>query len=71
MDYIWTTLSNLAGQTAFANLYWGTFVMIAVACVFLVLAIKFGFEPLLYVISEHVPWYHCRWRTITLFLHVR
>ena len=49
MDYIWTTLSNLAGQTAFANLYWGNFVMIAVACVFLVLAIKFGFEPLLLV----------------------
>ncbi|MCM1157649.1 MAG: sodium ion-translocating decarboxylase subunit beta [Bacteroidales bacterium] len=49
MDYVWTTLQNLAGQTAFANLYWGNFVMIAVACVFLVLAIKFGFEPLLLV----------------------
>ncbi len=49
MDYIWNTLQNLAGQTAFANLYWGNFVMIAVACVFLVLAIKFGFEPLLLV----------------------
>lgn len=49
MDYIWTTLQNLAEQTAFANLYWGNFVMIAVACVFLVLAIKFGFEPLLLV----------------------
>ncbi len=49
MDYIWTTLQNLAGQTAFANLYWGNFVMIAIACVFLVLAIKYGFEPLLLV----------------------
>lgn len=49
MDYVWTTLQNLAGQTAFANLYWGNFVMILVACVFLVLAIKFGFEPLLLV----------------------
>ncbi len=49
MDYIWTTLQNLAGQTAFANLYWGNFVMILIACVFLVLAIKFGFEPLLLV----------------------
>lgn len=49
MDYIWTTLQNLAGQTAFANLYWGNFVMIAVACGFLILAIKFGFEPLLLV----------------------
>lgn len=49
MDYIWSTLQNLGGQTAFANLYWGNFVMIAVACVFLVLAIKYGFEPLLLV----------------------
>lgn len=49
MDYISNTLQNLAGQTAFANLYWGNFVMIAVACFFLVLAIKFGFEPLLLV----------------------
>ncbi|MBQ9984460.1 MAG: sodium ion-translocating decarboxylase subunit beta [Lachnospiraceae bacterium] len=49
MDYVWTTLQNLAGQTAFANLYWGNFVMIGIACVFLVLAIKFGFEPLLLV----------------------
>ncbi len=49
MDYIWTTLQNLAGQTAFANLYWGNFVMILIAWVFLVLAIKFGFEPLLLV----------------------
>ncbi|MBR1864934.1 MAG: sodium ion-translocating decarboxylase subunit beta [Lachnospiraceae bacterium] len=49
MDYVWSTLQNLAGQTAFANLYWGNFVMILIACVFLVLAIKFGFEPLLLV----------------------
>lgn len=49
MDYVWNTLQNLGEQTAFANLYWGNFVMILVACVFLVLAIKFGFEPLLLV----------------------
>ncbi len=49
MDYIVSTLQNLAGQTAFANLYWGNFIMIAVACFFLLLAIKFGFEPLLLV----------------------
>ena len=49
MDYVWNTLQNLGAQTAFANLYWGNFVMILVACVFLVLAIKFGFEPLLLV----------------------
>lgn len=49
MDYFVNTLQNLAGQTAFANLYWGNYVMILIACVFLVLAIKFGFEPLLLV----------------------
>ena len=49
MEYVWNTLQNLGAQTAFANLYWGNFVMILVACVFLVLAIKFEFEPLLLV----------------------
>ncbi len=43
------TLGNLLGQTAFSNLYWGNYVMIGVACVFLFLAIKKGFEPLLLV----------------------
>ncbi len=47
MDYITTTLGNLLQQTAFANLTWGNFVMIAVAFIFLYLAIKKGFEPLL------------------------
>jgi len=49
MDYIATTMSNLLQQTAFCNLTPGNFLMIAVALVFLVLAIKFGFEPLLLV----------------------
>ena len=49
MSYITNTLSNLLGQTAFLNLTWGNYVMIAVACVFLYLAIKHGFEPLLLV----------------------
>ena len=49
MDYITTTLSNLLQQTAFANLTWGNFVMIGVAFIFLYLAIKKGFEPLLLV----------------------
>ena len=49
MDYIVNTLKNLAEQTAFANLYWGNFVMILVAFVFLYLAIAKGFEPLLLV----------------------
>ena len=49
MDYVVDTLKNLGGQTAFSNLYWGNYVMIAVACIFLFLAIKKGFEPLLLV----------------------
>ncbi len=49
MDYIVETLQNLAGQTAFANLYWGNYVMILVAFIFLFLAIKKGYEPLLLV----------------------
>ena len=47
MDYIVTTLENLAAQTAFASLTWGNYLMIAVACFFLYLAIKKGYEPLL------------------------
>lgn len=47
MDYIVNTLENLAGQTAFASLNWGNYLMIAVACFFLYLAIKKGYEPLL------------------------
>ena len=34
------TLGNLVHQTAFFNLTWGNYLMIAVACVFLYLAIK-------------------------------
>ena len=49
MDYITTTLGNLLQQTAFVNLTWGNFVMIGVAFIFLYLAIKKGFEPLLLV----------------------
>ena len=47
MDYIVTTLDNLIHQTAFFNLTVGNYIMIAVACVFLYLAIRHGFEPLL------------------------
>ena len=49
MSYVTNTLLNLLDQTAFLNLTWGNYVMIAVACVFLYLAIKHGFEPLLLV----------------------
>ena len=49
MEYITNTLGNLLHQTAFFNLTVGNYVMIAVACFFLYLAIKHGFEPLLLV----------------------
>lgn len=49
MDYVLDTLQNLADQTAFRSLYWGNYLMILVACIFLFLAIKKGYEPLLLV----------------------
>ena len=49
MSYILETMENLALQSAFFNLEWGNYVMIAVACVFLYLAIAKGYEPLLLV----------------------
>ncbi len=49
MDYVLDTLNNLAHQTAFLSLGWGNYLMIAVACLFLFLAIKKGYEPLLLV----------------------
>ncbi|MBR6094102.1 MAG: sodium ion-translocating decarboxylase subunit beta [Lachnospiraceae bacterium] len=47
MSYVIDTLDNLLHQTAFFNLTVGNYVMIAVACVFLYLAIKKEYEPLL------------------------
>lgn len=49
MEYIAKTLGNLLHQTAFFNLTFGNIIMIAVACIFLYLAIRKGFEPLLLV----------------------
>lgn len=49
MDYIINAIKNLADQTAFSNLELGNYIMILVACGFLYLAIKKGFEPLLLV----------------------
>ena len=42
-------MANLLQQTAFFNLTFGNYIMILVACVFLYLAIRKGFEPLLLV----------------------
>ena len=47
MEYVITTLENLAAQTAFASISWGNYLMIVVACIFLYLAIAKGYEPLL------------------------
>ena len=49
MDYIVDTMGNLIHQTAFFNLTWGNYLMIVIACVFLYLAIRRGYEPLLLV----------------------
>ncbi len=47
MSYVASTFGNLLQQTAFLGLSWGNYLMIAVACTFLYLAIAKGFEPLL------------------------
>ena len=49
MEYVASTLTNLVHQTAFFNLTVGNYIMIAVACVFLYLAIRKEYEPLLLV----------------------
>lgn len=49
MVSIGDTFLNLWNQTAFTQLYWGNYVMILVAFVFLYLAIAHDFEPLLLV----------------------
>lgn len=49
MEYVIDTMSNLLHQTAFFNLKWGNYLMIVVACVFLYLAIRKEYEPLLLV----------------------
>lgn len=49
MEYIFTTFSNLLQQTAFLTLTLGNIAMIFIAFIFLYLAIKKGFEPLLLI----------------------
>ncbi|MBQ8799391.1 MAG: sodium ion-translocating decarboxylase subunit beta [Lachnospiraceae bacterium] len=49
MGNIGETLMGLLETTGFTNLYWGNYIMIAVALVFLYLAIVKGYEPLLLV----------------------
>ena len=54
MEYIQSTLLNLVQQTAFLNLTFGNMIMIFVAFIFLYLAIKKGFEPLLLLSLIHI-----------------
>ena len=49
MGNIGDTLMGLVESTGFFNLYWGNYIMIAVALFFLYLAIAKGYEPLLLV----------------------
>ncbi len=49
MSYMGDTVNNLMHQTAFYQLTPGNYLMIVIACVFLFLAIKKGYEPLLLV----------------------
>ena len=49
MGNIGDTLMGLLESTGFTKLYWGNYVMILVALVFLYLAIVKGYEPLLLV----------------------
>lgn len=49
MDYVFDTFSNLIKQSAFFNITYGNLLMIIIACVFLYLAIKKEYEPLLLV----------------------
>ncbi len=49
MNGILDILKNLYDQTAFATLYWGNYVMIIIALIFLFLAIKKEYEPLLLI----------------------
>ena len=49
MEYFIETMGNLVHQTAFFSLSWGNVLMICVALIFLYLAIKKEYEPLLLV----------------------
>ena len=49
MGYVFETFGNLIEQSAFFNLTYGNLLMIVIACIFLYLAIKKEYEPLLLV----------------------
>jgi oxaloacetate decarboxylase beta subunit len=49
MDYILDTLAKMAEQSAFTSLTYKNFIMIGIACFFMYLAIRKGYEPLLLI----------------------
>ena len=49
MDILVAAVTDFLGDTSFANFDWRSGVMILVACIFLYLAIRKGFEPLLLI----------------------
>ena len=60
MAYIANTLDNLVKQTAFLNLTVGNYIMIAVACFFLFLAIKKDYVATCYSPRRLPTKYHRR-----------
>ena len=84
MSYVTETLSNLIHQTAFFNLTWGNYLMIAVACVFLIPCYQEGIRAasacsyrIRYAACKYLsghygkPGRYVQWcrRTSSLFLH--
>ncbi|MBU5332498.1 MAG: sodium ion-translocating decarboxylase subunit beta [Anaerocolumna aminovalerica] len=49
MDYFVKTITGLVEESAFSSLTYKNFIMIGIACIFLFLAIKKGYEPLLLI----------------------
>ena len=63
MEYITNTLGNLVQQTAFLNLTWGNYIMIAVACFFLYLATASACTDCIwYAPGKYLPGYHASCR---------
>lgn len=49
LEHIWKVASDFFSESGFGQFYWGNAVMIGIGCLFIYLAIRRGFEPLLLV----------------------
>lgn len=49
LEHIWKVTIEFFSESGFGQFYWGNAVMIGIGCLFIYLAIKRGFEPLLLV----------------------